>query len=192
VLDRGHVAHVSFTNDGQPFCIPTLYARTEDRVLIHGSTASRMLRLLAAGAPACLTVTVLDGLVLARSAFETGANYDSVVLFGSFHAIAGDEQKAAALKAFMDAVLPGRWSEVRPPTRQELKGTTVLELLIEQASVKTRSGPPDDDDSPDAQRATWAGVIPVTARYGTPEPSPVLRPDIPISPSVERLLAASR
>jgi len=188
VLDRGEIAHVSFVSDGQPYCIPTLYARVGDEVLIHGSSASRMLRLLAAGAPACVTVTILDGWVLARSAFETSANYDSVVLLGSFRQINSDEEKLAALKAFMDGVLPGRWDEVRSPSRQELKGTSILALRIGEASVKARSRPPDDDDSPDAERDTWAGVIPVRREYGPPEPSPGLRAGVALSPSVSRLL----
>jgi uncharacterized protein len=116
VLDRGRVAHVGFCAGGQPYCIPVLYARAGDEVLIHGSAASRMIRLLACGAPACVTVTVLDGLVLARSAFEHSANYDSVVLLGRFRAVRTDEQKLAALEAFMETMLPGRWSEVRAPT----------------------------------------------------------------------------
>jgi nitroimidazol reductase NimA-like FMN-containing flavoprotein (pyridoxamine 5'-phosphate oxidase superfamily) len=188
VLDRGHIAHVSFVSEGQPYCIPTLYARVGDEVLIHGSSASRMLRLLAAGAPACVTVTILDGWVLARSAFETSANYDSVVLLGSFRQIDSDEEKLAALEAFMNGVLPGRWAEVRPPSRQELKGTAILALTIDEASVKTRSGPPDDDDSPDAARDTWAGVIPLRSACGPPEPSPGLRAGVALSPSVRRLL----
>jgi uncharacterized protein len=188
VLDRGRVAHVSFVSDGQPYCIPTLYARVGNRVLIHGSSASRMVRLLASGAPACVTVTILDGWVLARSAFEHSANYDSVVLFGRFRAISEPEDKIGALEAFMEAVLPGRWSEVRPPSRQELKGTTILELEIAEATVKTRGGPPDDDDSPDAERDTWAGVIPVTTTYGTPEPSPGLSAACPVDDSVHALL----
>jgi nitroimidazol reductase NimA-like FMN-containing flavoprotein (pyridoxamine 5'-phosphate oxidase superfamily) len=189
VLDRGQIAHVGFVADGQPYCIPTLYARVGDQVLIHGSSASRMLNLLAAGAPACVTVTILDGWVLARSAFETSANYDSVVLFGSFRPVSSDDEKLAALEAFMDGVLPGRWDEVRPPSRQELKGTAILALTIAEASVKTRCGPPDDDDSPDAERDTWAGVIPVSHDYGLPEPSPGLRAGVALSPSVTRLLA---
>jgi nitroimidazol reductase NimA-like FMN-containing flavoprotein (pyridoxamine 5'-phosphate oxidase superfamily) len=191
VLDRGLIAHVSFVHDGQPVGIPTLYARVGDRVLIHGSTASRMLRTLATGAPACLTVTVLDALVLARSVFETGANYDSAVLFGSFRAITGDEPKLRALEAFMEAVLPGRWSEVRGPSRQELKGTAILDLDIDAASVKTKSGGPDDDNSPDAELKTWAGVIPLVKNYGQPEPSPVLGSDIPLALSVSRLTATT-
>src|SRR5947209_1252978 len=189
VLDRGQIAHISFISDGQPYCIPTLYARVAEEVLIHGSSASRMLKRLAAGAPTCVTVTILDGWVLARSALETSANYDSIVLLGSFRQISSEEEKLAALKAFMDGVLPGRWEEVRPPSRQELKGTAILALAIDEASVKTRSRPPDDDDSPDAERDTWAGVIPVSHDYGTPEPSPGLRTDVALSPSVTRLLA---
>jgi uncharacterized protein len=188
VLDRGQIAHVSFVSDGQPYCVPTLYARVGDEVLIHGSSASRMLKLLAAGAPACVTVTILDGWVLARSAFETSANYDSVVLLGSFRLIESEEEKLAALEAFMNGVLPGRWDEVRLPSRQELKGTAILALTIAEASVKTRSRPPDDDDSPDAERDTWAGVIPVRHGYGTPEPAPGLRAGVALSPSVRRLL----
>lgn len=188
VLDRGQIAHVSFVSGGQPYCIPTLYARARDEVLIHGSSASRMLKLLAAGAPACVTVTILDGWVLARSAFETSANYDSVVLLGSFRQISSEEEKLRALKAFMNGVLPGRWDEVRPPSRKELKGTAILALTIADASVKTRSRPPDDDDSPDAECDTWAGVIPVRNEYGRPEPSPGLCPSVALSPSVRRLI----
>jgi nitroimidazol reductase NimA-like FMN-containing flavoprotein (pyridoxamine 5'-phosphate oxidase superfamily) len=188
VLDRGLVAHVSFTVDGQPYCIPTLYARVGNQVLIHGSSASRMTRLLATGGPACVTVTILDGLVLARSAFEHTANYDSLVLLGHFHAISEEEEKRAAIEQLVEAYLPGRWSEVRPPTRQELKGTAVLAMPIDEASVKTRSRPPDDDSSPDAELDVWAGVIPVHTTFGTPEPSPGLREDVTASASVRRLL----
>jgi len=187
ILDEALIGHVAWVQDGRPAVIPTLIARDGDKVLIHGSSASRMLRLLAAGAPACVTVTILDGWVLARSAFETSANYDSVVLFGSFRQISSDEEKLAALEAFMDGVLPGRWHEVRPPSRQELKGTAILALTIAEASVKTRNGPPDDDDH--AERETWAGVIPVRHEYGSPQPSPGLRAGVALSPSVRRLLA---
>ncbi len=190
VLDRAQIAHVSFVSDGQPYCIPTLYARVGDEVLIHGSAASRMLKLLATGAPACLTVTIHDGWVLARSAFETSANYDSVVVLGSFRQLTSREEKLAALEAFMEGVLPGRWDEVRPPSRQELKGTAILAMAITEASVKTRNGPPDDDGSPDAELDTWAGVIPLRRTYGPPEPSPGLRAGVELSPSIARLPAA--
>jgi hypothetical protein len=191
VLDRGQIAHVSFAIDGQPYCIPTLYARAGDRVLIHGSTASRMIRHLASGAPACVTATIFDGWVLARSAFETSANYDSAVLFGRFRQITAPDDKLSALAAFMEVVLPGRWAEVRQPSRQELKGTAILEFEIDEASVKTRTGPPDDDDSPDATLDAWAGVIPVTRSHGAPVPSPGLRADVPLDKSVERFLTGS-
>jgi uncharacterized protein len=189
VLDRGRVAHVGFCADGQPYCIPTLYARAGGEVLIHGSAASRMIRLLASGAPACLTVTILDGLVLARSAFEHSANYDSVMLLGRFRALSAGEQKLGALQAFMETQLPGRWSEVRAPSGPELKATVVLALPICQVSVKTRSGPPDDDDSPDAARDVWAGVIPIVTVYGQPQPSPGLSPGTSTSPSVGQITA---
>jgi uncharacterized protein len=188
VLERGLVAHVAFDEGKQPYCIPTLYARIGDRILIHGSTASRMIRLLAAGAPACVTVTLLDGLVLARSAFEHSANYESVVLLGRFQKI-DDAEKGSALEAFTEALLPGRWREVRAPNRKELKATTVLGMRISEAVAKISTGGPDDDSSPDAARDVWAGVIPVRTSYGPPEPSPGLRPGIPVSPSVTRLLA---
>lgn len=191
MLDRGRIAHIAFTDGGQPYCIPTLYARVGDRVLIHSSAASRMLRVLGGGAPACLTVTVLDGLVLARSAFEHSANYDAVVLLGSFQKL-DNEQKLQALHAFMERQLPGRWSEVRAPNRKELKATVILALPIREASVKTRTGPPDDDKSSDAELGVWAGVIPLQTTHGEPQPSPGLRPEINTSPSINRLIAQSR
>jgi uncharacterized protein len=137
VLDRGQVAHISFASEGQPYCIPTLHTRVGNQVLIHGPSASRMTRLLASGAPACVTVTILDALVLARSAFEHSANYDSVALFGNFQAVTDSDQKLAAL---VESRVPGRWREVRPPNRKELKANTVLALTISEASVKTRTG----------------------------------------------------
>ena len=165
-----------------------LYARVGDRIYVHGSTASRAIRTLAAGAPACLTVTVVHGLVLARSAFEHSANYESAVVFGRFEAVEEAAERLVAFEAFTEKVLPGRWREVRPPNRKELKATTILALPIEEASAKVRSGPPDDDDSPDAELDAWAGVVPIFSSYGTPEPSPGLRPGTPLSDSVARLI----
>lgn len=189
VLDRGLVAHVAFLDAGDaPVCIPMLYARVGDNVYIHGSTASRMMRRLRAGAPACLTVTNIHGLVLARSVFEHAANYEAVIAFGSFRSVKGASERLAALRAFTEKLLPGRWSEVRPPSQQEMKATIILALPLSEASVKLRSGPPDDDDSPDAAIDTWAGVIPLSLVRGEPQPSPGLRPGIAISPSVKRLL----
>jgi nitroimidazol reductase NimA-like FMN-containing flavoprotein (pyridoxamine 5'-phosphate oxidase superfamily) len=191
VLDRGLLAHVAFAVDANVYCIPMLYARAGDKVYIHGSTASRALRRLAGGAAACFTVTIVEGLVLARSVFEHSANYESVIVFGRFAAVAGEAERLAALEAFTEKLLPGRWSEVRAPSRQELKATAILAIPITEASVKRRSGPPDDDDTPDAALDTWAGVIPLVTSFGTPIASPGLQPDTPLSASVRGLLAAS-
>ena len=187
ILDRGLVAHVAFVDRGQPVCIPMLYARVGELVYLHGSRASRMIRLLAGGAPACLTVTVLDGLVLARSAFEHSANYESVVAFGSFREIDGDDERLSALAAFTDKVLPRRWNEVRQPNAKELKATTVLTFAIDEASAKVRSGPPDDDGTEDAELDVWAGELPLAQGFLAPVASPGLRPGIPLPASLRRL-----
>lgn len=191
ILDRGLFGHLAFVHTGQPVCIPMLYARVGRRIYVHGSTASRTMRTLADGAAACLTVTILDGLVLARSVFEHSANYQSVMAFGTFVPPTDDGERLAALEAFTEKLVPGRWSEVRPPSRQELKGTMILGMAIEQASAKERSGPPDDDDGPDAAIDTWAGVLPVETSFGAPVPSPGLRPGISLSRSVRELLASA-
>jgi len=187
VLDRGLLCHVAFSDDAGAYCVPMLYARVDDTVYIHGSAASRALRTLADGAAACLTVTIVDGLVLARSAFEHSTNYESVMVFGRFANVADLDERLVALEAFTEKLLPGRWSEVRGPSPKELKATAVLAMPIEEASAKRRSGPPDDDDSPDAAIDTWAGVIPIATSFGTPIPSPGLRPGIPVSASLQRL-----
>jgi nitroimidazol reductase NimA-like FMN-containing flavoprotein (pyridoxamine 5'-phosphate oxidase superfamily) len=188
VLDRGLLAHVSFVDGGEPVCIPMLYARLGDRIYIHGSTASRAIRLLGGSAPACVTVTILDALVLARSAFEHSANYDSVMAFGTFAPVEDDPERLGAFEAFTEKLLPGRWDEVRQPNAKELKATRILAMDIREASVKMRTGPPDDDDSVDAELETWAGIVPIISSYGAPEASPGLRPGIPLSASVRRLL----
>lgn len=191
ILDRGLVAHVAFTTgDDDVFCVPTLFARVGDKIYIHGSKASRTLRALAAGAPSCVTVTVLDGLVLARSVFEHSANYESVIAFGRFVSVDAEEERLVALEAFTETLMPGRWSEVRAPTRQELKRTSILAMPISEAAAKVRSGPPDDDETPDAEIETWAGAVPLEVSFGTPVPSPGLRDGIPLSESVRRLLEA--
>jgi uncharacterized protein len=188
-LDRALVAHVALVDGDQPCCIPMLHARVGDRVLVHGSTASRAMRTLATGTPACVTVTTVHGLVLARSAFEHSANYESVVLFGRLAPVEDPEERLAAFEAFTEKLLPGRWREVRPPNRKELKATLILALPIDEASAKVRTGPPDDDDTEDAELDTWAGVVPIETAFGAPEPSPGLRPGIEPGPSVRRLLA---
>ncbi len=191
VLDRGLLCHVAFSADGDVYCIPMLYARVGDNVYIHGSVRSRAMRTLADGASACLTVTIVDGLVLARSAFEHSTNYESVMLFGRFTNVAEPAERLVALEAFTEKLLPGRWSEVRGPSARELKATEILALPIEEASAKRRARPPDDDESPDAAIETWAGVIPLVTTYGTPVASPGLRPGIRLSASVRRLLSSS-
>jgi nitroimidazol reductase NimA-like FMN-containing flavoprotein (pyridoxamine 5'-phosphate oxidase superfamily) len=188
ILDRALVGNVAFVDHGQPVCIPMLYARIEDKLYIHGSRASRMMRLLSTGAPACFTMTVLDGIVLARSAFEHSANYESVVAFGRFEEVFGKEERLTALAAFTDKLLPGRWSEVRPPSERELKATRVLAMPLAEASAKVRSGPPDDDDSDDAELDVWAGELPITQSFHVPIASPGLRDGVPIPESVRRLL----
>jgi uncharacterized protein len=190
ILQRSRVAHVAFVDDGQPFCIPTLCARVGERVYIHGSRASRTLRVLARGGPACLTVTATHGLVLARSAFEHSVNYESVIAFGRFAAVDDPAERIAALEAFTEKIVPGRWSEVRRPSPKELKATTILAMEIEEAGAKVRFGPPDDDGTADAALDVWAGEVPIVTTYGAPIPSPGLRPGIPPAMSVRRLLGS--
>jgi hypothetical protein len=186
-LDRGMMAHVAFADGDQPYCIPMLYARSGPVVYIHGSTGSRAVRTLAAGVPACLTVTRLDGIVLARSVFEHSANYESVVVLGRFRTVEDPAERLAAFEAFTEKLLPGRWAEARPPNRKELSATIILALPIEEASVKESSGGPDDDGTEDAELDVWAGELPLRTAYGAPEPSPGLRAGIPVPDSVTRL-----
>ena len=190
-LDGGLVAHVAFTEDGQPFCIPMLYARILDSIYVHGASTSRAMRRLGEGVPACVTVTALHGLVFGRSAFEHSANYRSVMVLGAFAPVPPSE-RAAALEAFVEKLAPARSREVRAPNRKELAATSVLALPITAASVKVRTGPPSDDDSADARLDVWAGVLPILTRYSAPEPSPGLRREIRIPPSVQQLIERCR
>jgi hypothetical protein len=180
VLDAALVAHLGFVHDGQPFVIPTLHARVGDRVYVHGSAAARSLRALQGGIPACLTVTLLDGVVLARSVFEHSMNYRSVVVLGTATPVRGADEKRAALEALTERLLPGRWADARPPTSGELKATSVLWLPLDEASAKVRDGGPDDDDTEDAELDVWAGHIPLVVRALPPVPSPSLREGIPV------------
>lgn len=183
ILDAGFLAHVGFSVDGQPFVIPTLYGRHGNTLYLHGSAASRMLRTLDAGAPACLTVTLVDGLVLARSAFHHSINYRSVVAFGVARPLTRPEEKSAALKIISDHLIAGRWDEVRAPYDKELKATAVLALDIEEASAKVRTGPPADDEE-DYALHVWAGVLPLSLTPGEPQPDPRLAPGTPVTPSI--------
>ncbi len=160
ILDEGLVCHVGFVVDNQPFVIPTAYGRINDKLYIHGSPASRMLRSLIGSVEVCVTVTLIDGLVLARSAFHHSMNYRSVVIFGQAEIVSDVDEKLAALKAFTEHVVPGRWDDVRQPTRQELQGTMVLALPLIEASAKLRTGMPLDDES-DYDLPVWAGVLPL-------------------------------
>ncbi len=184
ILDEGLIAHLGIVDEhGQPFVIPTLHARSGDLVYCHGSSASRTLRALAAGAPACLTVSLIDGLVLARSAMHHSANYRSAMLIGRARIVADPEEKRAALRAVVEHIVPGRWDDVRPPSENELKATSVLALPIDEASAKLRSGGPVDDDE-DYALSAWAGVIPLAASAGSPVPDVRLRADIAPPPYV--------
>ena len=181
ILDAGIFCHIGYAIDGQPFVTPTSYWRDGDRVLIHGSSASRMVRTLAAGAPACLTVTHVDGLVLARSAFHHSVNWRSVMILGQAEPVA---DKAAALKGLIERIGPGRWDDLRPVTDQELKATAVLAFDIREASAKVRTGPPIDDEEdygePFWGHPVWAGVVPLTTVAGAPVACPRQLPGIPV------------
>jgi len=169
VLDAGLVAHVGIVDEtGQPFVVPVGYARDGDRLLIHGSTGSRLFRLLAQGAPACVTVTLLDGLVLARSAFESSMNYRGVMALGSCTVLDGDERDRA-LRLISDHLLPGRWDDIRPPTRKELAATLVLAMPLDEASVKVSDKAPEDDPQ-DVDRPVWGGRVPIREVFGEPVP----------------------
>jgi nitroimidazol reductase NimA-like FMN-containing flavoprotein (pyridoxamine 5'-phosphate oxidase superfamily) len=173
ILDEGFICHVGFTVEGQPFVIPTGYARVDEQLFIHGSQVSRMLRTLSSGIDVCVAVTLVDGLVLARSAFHHSINYRSVVMFGRARIVDDREAKLAALFAFSEQVIPGRWNDVREPTETELKATTVLALPLVEVSAKVRTGPPIDDEE-DYALNVWAGVLPLRIAAGAPLSDPRL------------------
>jgi uncharacterized protein len=182
ILDAGLVAHLGFVHDGQPFVIPTLHARVGDHLLVHGSSASRTLRELGTGTPLCVTVTLLDGLVLARSVFEHSVNYRSVVVLGRGRLLDDDDEQLEALEALTERLLPGRWADARRPNAQELKATTVIAVPLDEASAKVSEGPPDDGESPDAELDVWAGEIPLVVRALDPVPDPLLKAGVPVPP----------
>lgn len=173
ILDEGFVCHVGFVVEGQPFVIPTGYARAADTLYIHGAQASRMLRALKDGIDVCVTVTLVDGMVMARSAFHHSMNYRSVVVFGRAVAVEESTEKLAALRALTEHLAPGRWDETRQPTEGEMRATLVLALALEEASAKVRSGPPVDDEE-DYELPVWAGVVPLRVVAGEPIPDPRL------------------
>jgi|SRR5713226_5972537 nitroimidazol reductase NimA-like FMN-containing flavoprotein (pyridoxamine 5'-phosphate oxidase superfamily) len=177
ILDEGYLCHVGFVVDGQPYVIPTLYVRLEGQIYIHGSAASRMLRTLDEGASVCVTVTLVDGFVLARSAFHHSMNYRSVVVLGKARLVADPAEKREAMHHFTNHMVPGRWEEVRQPNEQELKATTVLVLPLDEVSAKIRTGSPLDDDE-DYALPVWAGVVPVRTELGKPLPDERLLPGV--------------
>jgi uncharacterized protein len=167
ILDEALICHLGFAVDGRPYVIPTLHARVGDRLYVHGSAASRMLRHLATGAEVCVTVTLFDGLVLARSVFNHSVDYRSAMVFGRATLVEGDE-KVAALRALTEQLAPGRWDEARQPTAKELKATWILSLPLDEASAKVRTGPPEDEPE-DLDLPVWAGVVPVHLAAGPSE-----------------------
>lgn len=177
ILDEGFVCHVGFSVEGQIYVIPTGYARIGDSLLIHGSSASRMMRNLEGGIDVCVTVTLIDGLVLARSAFHHSVNYRSIVIFGRAQSVEGEDEKFRALRAFTEHIVPNRWDEVRLPNSKELKATTVLRLPIEEASAKIRTGNPVDD-AEDYDLPVWAGVIPLKIKADAPQDDSQLKAGI--------------
>lgn len=179
IVDAALICHVGFVQDGQPFVIPTLHARDGETILLHGASTSRMVQHLASGELACLTITHIDGIVLARSVFHHSINYRSAVLFGRAEVIESPEEKQEALARFTERLLPGRWEDARPPNAQELKATGVLRFTIESASAKIRTGPPGDDPE-DQDLPVWAGILPLHTRFGTPLPDPQQPADRPL------------
>jgi uncharacterized protein len=179
ILDEGFVCHVGFATDGQPFVIPTMYARVDDAIYFHGSAASRMLRGAGSGVPVCITVTLADGLVLARSVFNHSMNYRSVVALGKATLVEESKEKLAALRAFTEKILPGRWNDARQPNEKELKATSILRLALTEVSAKIRSGPVEDDAT-DYELPVWAGIVPLRQIAEAPIRDERCDPSIPV------------
>lgn len=191
ILDEGMICHVSFVVDGQPFMIPTIHARDGNRVLLHGLKGGRMLKHIEAGHDICIAVTLLDGLVLARSAFHHSMNYRSVVLFGKGQEIIDREEKLVAMKRFVDHLTPGRWDYLRPVTEKEIKATSIVSISIDDASAKIRTGPVSDDDE-DYALPVWAGVLPLALTASPVEDDPLLQPGVKQPAHVQQFNPATR
>ncbi|WEO94514.1 pyridoxamine 5'-phosphate oxidase family protein [Streptomyces sp. FXJ1.172] len=183
ILDASFVCHLGVVVDGRPVVVPTVYGRDAHVLYLHGSVASRS---LAGDTPVCVTVTHVDGLVLARSVFEHGVNYRSAMIHGTARKVTGPDEKLEGLRRLTEHATPGQWSYARRPSRKELAATTLLALSLEEASVKIRTGAPEDGEGPDAALGLWAGVLPLTALWGTPEPDPALAPGIPVPDHIAR------
>ncbi|MCX5359900.1 pyridoxamine 5'-phosphate oxidase family protein [Streptomyces sp. NBC_00124] len=183
ILDAGFVCHLGVVIEGRPLVVPTVYGRDDQQLYLHGSVASRS---LSGGTPVCVTVTHVDGLVLARSVFEHGVNYRSAMIHGEARKVTDPEEKLAGLRRLTDHATPGQWSYARSPSRKELAATTVLALSLEEASVKIRTGPPDDGDGPDAELGLWAGTLPLTSVWGAPVGAPELPDETPVPEHIAR------
>jgi uncharacterized protein len=183
ILTAGVICHLGVVVDGYPMVVPTVYGVAGDTLYLHGSVASRSL-VSSPQAAICVTVTHVDGLVLARSVFEHAVNYRSAMIYGTPRVVTGREEKLAGLRCLSEHIVPGQWDYARRPSKKELAKTTLLALALAEASVKIRTGPPDDGDSPDAALPVWAGVLPLAAVWRDPEPDPVLPPDIPLPPHI--------
>jgi len=181
ILDEGLVCHVGFVVDAQPFVIPTIHARLGDELFLHGSPVARMMRGLAAGIPACVTVTLLDGLVLARSVYHHSMNYRSAVVLGAARELTGHDERLRALEAIVEHVARGRWADARQPNAAELKATSVLAMRLDECSAKVRAGAPEDDPD-DVGLPVWAGVLPLQLQPGAPQPAPDLPAGIGVPP----------
>jgi hypothetical protein len=179
IVDQALICHVGFVLDNQPYVIPTLHARQEDTLLLHGAKGSRLLRHIEAGGEICIAITILDGIVLARSVFSHSINYRSVVLFGKGVVVEGDAARLQALEAFTDRLIPGRWQDARPPSPVELKQTSIVAVAIESASAKIRTGPPKDNED-DLSLPVWAGVLPLHQIPGAPIADPHLTQEIAV------------
>jgi nitroimidazol reductase NimA-like FMN-containing flavoprotein (pyridoxamine 5'-phosphate oxidase superfamily) len=186
ILSAGVVCHLGVVVDGYPMVVPTVYGVSGDTLYLHGSVASRSL-VSAPQAAICVTVTHVDGLVLARSVFEHAVNYRSAMIYGTPRVVTSREEKLAGLRCLSEHIVPGQWDYARRPSKKELAATTLLALPLAEASVKIRTGPPDDGDSPDAALPVWAGVVPLAAAWQDPEPDPVLPPGIPLPPHIAAL-----
>jgi len=188
ILDEVLVAHVGFVADDQPYVLPMAFVRLDDSLFLHGSNRSRLLQNMTNGAPVCVTVTALDGLVLARSAFHHSVNYRSVAVLGCGRAVEDAERLNAVFRALVEKFAPGRWTEIREPNTQERKATAVVELPMEEVVAKVRTGPPIDDQE-DLGMDAWAGTVALTTRALAPEPSPDLATTIPLPEHVRALLS---
>jgi len=179
IIDEALYCHVSFVHNNQPYIIPTIHARKNDGILFHGAKGSRMLKHIAEGNEVCIAITIIDGLVLARSVFHHSMNYRSVVLFGKGRLIENKVEKLEALRTITEHLIPGRWEDARKPNEKELNATTVVSINIDEASAKIRTGPPIDDEE-DYKLSVWAGMIPISQKFDSPENDPRLKEDIPL------------